>query len=871
MDAEPDTHFRVVCYTGGHSLADLDKFSQGGINLQINNGCGPHMNRARLAPAQRKAYENLLANPLAPPIETVIGKPYFSEYIEQLLERRIELVAQFGAGHQFYHYSTCFVDPQIYKSVARGTMAMSYIARAFPNFVAVNLGDEMGTHRGAEYAEGCSFCRAIFEKQYGAPVPETQPEAPELWRKWMDMKQDQFNVLMGYVGARTKKVADVLVSSQHGGANFWPQDGGYPPRAMKEFDMTAAHWYGLDWAYGFNTPLWMATGRQFADLLPRKAAYWPFCFHDPGADFAQHEMYQCAMFGCEGAGYFLAPWGAPGKWERVSQVVHPRLHWFGDTLIQLQRNPSREVAVFYSYAQHQADCWIRPKEGWVQSPARYLAPVLACYYGCLRAHVPASFVSEEQVLAGELDRRRVLILPALKSPGPAALERIRQFAAGGGLVFMDKSATVEVAGAKALPVDFETYYRRMYRLGEFAGAPQEFWELEVTKPMAAALREALLAQAAPTVDCDEPTVIVNALYHGDATYVFALNDNFVGYREVGEGDKKSKVGAFEPVKTTLRLSAQPGAAYDVWARKQVELKEGALPATIEGGDMAVLALLPRPIGKLDVTVQAGDDGRTVRYRVRVLDADGNLLRVAVPLEVTLRGGAEPLRESRWRTTVMGVHDGEFRVGIGDPATVTVAARSVLSGHTAQADGHVGTDAKVLAAQSVRLLPEVIVDDEPQVRSFLREVKQATIVIGEWDQMEAARRLKTALETQRGMGVTIAWDNQIAQNGFESFMGRGVDRRQTGVSIAPPGIRIDRDLILLGSSETNRLLAALYLDSGWTQRMLTPDFPGRGRGLIGHLFNAFSDEDCAVLLVASGDSEGLDRAVDVLIHMSQPGR
>jgi hypothetical protein len=219
---------------------------------------------------------------------------------------------------------------------------------------------------------------------------------------------------------------------------------------------------------------------------------------------------------------------------------------------------------------------------------------------------------------------------------------------------------------------------------------------------------------------------------------------------------------------------------------------------------------------------------------------------------------------------LGVCGGRVPLGFGDPAKVSVEVKSLLGGVSAKADVDVKTDFAALVKASVRELPDVIVDDEQHVRCFLRQVKHATIVVGAWSELALAQRLKTALETRRGMGVDIAWDNQIAQNGFDWFKGTGVDRGRTGVNLAGPNIQIDRNLILLGSCETNSLVAALHLDSAWPRRMLTPDFPGSGRALIGHAFNAFSDEDCAVIWVAACGGEALERGVSMLVDMSLPG-
>jgi hypothetical protein len=127
----------------------------------------------------------------------------------------------------------------------------------------------------------------------------------------------------------------------------------------------------------------------------------------------------------------------------------------------------------------------------------------------------------------------------------------------------------------------------------------------------------------------------------------------------------------------------------------------------------------------------------------------------------------------------------------------------------------------------------------------------------------AERLARNLEAQRGIRAEVVFDTEVMGNRFPRFFGRGTARSDAGASIAAPDIQIDRDLIVLGNPLTNQLLQALYFGSELPPRLLTPDFPGRRRGLLQYVWQPFSDDDHDAVLVAAMDDDGLNRAVEEL--------
>jgi len=870
LDPLPDTHFKIVVYGGYRDPEVLDRFGEGGINLLINNGLGPHVVRARLGrPEELEAYERAASDPFAPPVETVLSPPWFRAYLEGLLRRGIDLLAQYGAGHQFFHLSTCFMDPAVYQSVCRGTMAMAQTGREFPNLVAFNLGDEMGAHRGFEHPEGCAYCRKLFRERFGFPVPDNPRDGKKKWLKWMDFKQQMFPVLMRYVGERVKQVADVMMSSQHGGANYWPQDGGYPPKGMQGFDVSAGHHY-YAWAYGTVQTLFPMLGDELVETIPRKIVYWPFMLAHTGLDGTRHQIYTCLLRECEGAGYFTDPETAfPGQWEGLVRGVHPRLHRFGDFFLALDRDRDKEVAIFYSYRQHALDCYVDPK-GWVRPVRRYLDRVTMALYACLRGHIPASFIAEEAIRDGKLFKRKVLLLVALTEIEGDIRDAVAAFIERGGVVFADAETTVDIPGVRRLDIAFNEFYDRCYGIGKFAEAEPPPNDDVVTIPLAKRLRVVLRPFVPEAPSADSPHLIITEQRHGDGRYLFLLNDNFAGIRKEGE----QELGVFEPLRATVTIPRFTGALYDVFEGKRLNpaTREAGGPAVIgvdlPPGEMKVLGWLPSAVGEL--SVKARPVGGELEVKATLVGGAGGPMDAALPVEVMVKDASGRERAHLFRALENGKLLLTVPLGINEAAgRWQVSVKELASGLSKTVECQVPrVDARKEAPRLVEELPEVIVYDADAIGRFLRTRERVTVVIGEAKHEALAARLARALQSYRGIQAGVAFDTEIGQNRFPRFYGRGTARSDWGVRIASPNREIDRDLILLGNPLGNELLADLYLRTELPPRLVSGDFPGAGRGVLQYVWQAFSDADHDAVLVSSMDDAGLERAASELIGMAR---
>jgi hypothetical protein len=863
----PDTHFKVLVYGGYEKSEILDRFSKGGINLLIHNGLGPYAPRSRLTDeGQLEIYRKNFLDPLAPPIETLIPSPWFRSYLENLERLGIELLAQYGSAFNFFHYGTCFMDPAIYKSICRGTMAMAQVGREFPNLVAFNLGDESGTHRGLEHSEGCAYCRAIFENRYGFQTPKGPRDGKKRWIQWMDFKQEMLPTLMRYVSQRVKQVANVLISAQNGGANYWPQDGGYPPKGMREFDVSAGHHY-YAWAYGSVQTLWTILHDELIETLPRKIPYWPFILPHTGFEGTKHEIYACIMRECEGVGYFTDPEEAfRGQWEKLVQELHPQLHRFGDLFLALDRNRNDEVAIFYSYRQHIMDCY-QDKGNWLRPVRRYLDRVSMALYACLRGHIPSSFISEEAIVDGTLFNRSVLLIVALTEMEPKVLDKINEFIERGGVVFTDSETKVAIRGARKLNISFREFYDRWFRVRKFRNAKPPYNDDEVTIPLAEKLTKVLKPFANVPADADSPHLIITEQVHGEGRYLFLLNDRFAGMHNV----KGRKVALFKGLPAKVTLSNFSGFIYELFSGRRLEPKMEGGNAVLHfyfyPGEMKILCWMPEDINRLAVSYHLTTS--ELHLNVKVLDETGSILSIALPLEITITDPKGAERVHVFRALEKGICALDLPLAINDdPGIWKINVKELVSGKTENLVFELpGKNLKKESSSLVEKLGSVVVYDADPIRKFLAEKENVAIVIGEVKYESFAQKLARALQVHRGIKAEVIFDTEIRRNQFPKFYGYGTARSDWGVKIASPDIQIDRDLILIGSPLNNQLLEDLYFNTELPSRLVTPDFPGKGRGILQYVWQPFSDEDHDAILISGMDDEGLARAIEALIDMA----
>ena len=552
-----------------------------------------------------------------------------------------------------------------------------------------------------------------------------------------------------------------------------------------------------------------------------------------------------------------------GNRERYS-VISGFLKSYGDMFLKLRKE--KDVAILFSHSQ---DC-LSAKERMGHGYSIWQIAVSAWM-----AHFPNVFISEQDILRGELDSHKVLLLTKLDTALPqAVLGRVQAFIDRGGVVIADAKTALPLKGMERLDVPFDGYLRYMtgmyydwIRLPrpqvrcQWYGMRQE--ALKTMLP----LKEALLRYLPRLVDCENPHVFLSTSTCGQMKVVFCVNYTPEAYEMKTEEDARYStpdtprpVGISSMDSTWVRplverLYFEPGdyRIYDMFAQREVRPRKSRGKWVVEADMRAlegrVYVLLPEAVKGVNLSAtQQVTAGTQMRLRIEVPGESGRPIAGAVPIEVRVSGpGGEEIYRL-YRSTTDGVWEGTLKVAANDPAgTWRVVARELLSGNTASLP--------ITVSPAQNALPEVqpvtdnlIVSDRAAIVRFLGTEKQVAIFL---DEAQSAH-LALAQKLQVGLG-RLGLDAQIVTD---------LDEIQVG-----PGPDIRMPLVLMGLPGENRLIEQLN-KQGVALRKFGPHYPPGGTALLQHVSSAFAPKVSTILLQAT-DGPGLARAVDALLEIEDP--
>jgi hypothetical protein len=199
----------------------------------------------------------------------------------------------------------------------------------------------------------------------------------------------------------------------------------------------------------------------------------------------------------------------------------------------------------------------------------------------------------------------------------------------------------------------------------------------------------------------------------------------------------------------------------------------------------------------------------------------------------------------------------LQFGAFDPERVTILVRDLLSGKETQAQVQVASPA---ALQLEERREPVVVENEKAIRRFLTTQKRVILALGEGPGAPAevqVQPLVAALQA-RGVAVEMHRASEVARKSHDIYVGRGLARMAAPVYWQTSSIEVDGPVLAVGDSSNNVLIRWVVQDHNFT-RYGDWGFPGPGRGYVVHVWQPFSLEYDAVLLVAE-DGEGIQRAV-----------
>jgi len=852
------THFAICSYTHidpafGEKLL---------FNVDQPNHYGPHILSPRVTSDSRKRYAAAWKDPLGKPYETAQDIPANQKFLEELTAHNLDAMLQYGCSHQYFHYGTCFADPQVRAAVGRGSALVTQASRPHNCFRAIVIGDEVGWPRYPDIwlDDSCPWCEQDFQRKAGKPVPRTTDD-PDLWRKWMLYKQQELAGFFDEVGRRALAVKrDLGINTQQGNLNFYTIDGGYPPIKNQYLTLLSAHWYP-----DFHGSLTPALGHEFV-RMGKPIPYWPLVWTTrfgwgwmTGRE-ARHDVYLAVSRQTEGIDHFpgFAARETP-EFEAIVGPVHRNLTKLGDFLLQLRRDTGNEAALLYSFEEHHADCCQAERVPYRRS-LRHVETVALAYFSLLRSHVQASLVSDEDVAGGKLRGRPALLVAGITRMTPKVREMIERYAAAGGKLFADAETTLQIPGAKRIDCRFDGLWRgKKERAVNWPSDDKLYNEKTI-----AAVEQALGPVVRRPATAGSSLSIVTRLVGGKGEFIWLVNDNV-------DMNAKDKQGfAAKSLKDTVTL---PRAAciYEVLANRK--LNGNAEDVELDGGDARLYACLPaEPAAvKVSALVEAAPRPR-LAWSAEVVDARGAAIEAPLPVQIDVIDANGKIVCAVYRSTSIDARTGGARPASGRvPLPINAAAgqwtvkAACLIG-TASAAAAVNVSPPELKHTVVELGTVVPMSkwDADKAKEMVGKAERLFIVVGTVQQADApgVQALVEMLRKKLGKeSFEVRLASEMRYKEIDRTLGHGMFRKWVD-SIGGPRTGVDRPCIFVGTPLDNAFIADVMLDSELTDQLVTPDYPGPGRGAIMYMWKPFSFEHDAVIVTGS-DAAGLDAAAQEL--------
>ncbi len=536
--------------------------------------------------------------------------------------------------------------------------------------------------------------------------------------------------------------------------------------------------------------------------------------------------------------------------------VNEWLTRYGDFLLAL-RKPRDPVAVFYSLTEHTARAG-KPSYPWT---------VASAYAACSFAHFPAGVLTEDELLAGQTEGLKVIVVAGVSRMAPEVKEALEKFVASGGVVLMDEGTTAEVKGARRLKFrfpDLHAYHAEIDQKakGQDVDPTMEHREAVAWQKLVYPLLTKLLVALKESVERDytatDPDVLVSHQECGAARYIFVANDT--QRTDLFRGLRQELAAA----KTTIILREGSYALYDLRAQKRLypptHMGHPRLERVLPPGGLDILALLPEPIGEVTVGRARYSDGylelsamvRGKRRRlVEFLPARRAAgIEAAVPLKVAVRGPDGRRVLEVYRAYRPGGYQERLHLGRLVPAGQwSVEVTELLSGLSAKETFRVSPSPVGWAS---RLEGSLVLDGEKATR-LLRNDQPLWIIVGTEKEAKRAEALAARLRSdQRQVKVRLATDLPKPK------------KAPGGLSAAPDGSslpQVPAAAVVVGDATTNTVFHALY-NAGVVPATFSPDYPGPGRGVLCVVPSGLRPGH-AVVVAAGVGPEGADAAFGLL--------
>jgi len=509
-----------------------------------------------------------------------------------------------------------------------------------------------------------------------------------------------------------------------------------------------------------------------------------------------------------------------------------------------------------------------------------------------RLRRPGMLLAEEDILAGELSKYRVLFLAGVgEDEPPAVREAFARFAARGGHVVKDGSAAKSVPG---IDVGFAYDATQVHR-GWGLGGPNGEWEFAHLWTHFLKDREQGLLRAfakAPTipVSTSDREILISPLAGRESICCFVINATYAPmsvqgkWRQHAALARRGDLLVEEGWHVHDLLTGKPRTPAQKGGRRAVELD-------FSRAEGRVFLLTKRPPAAMAMRVARRPAGLLVHAWLE--DAQGRPLVDPMPFEVSLAG---PDGASVFHKYAALAPDRGLEVPVPEmraDAALKLEVRDLVLGRSATQAVRPRPLARRASARARDGAADCI--GAEHVSRFLRERKQRVIVLldeGQDAYREAAGAMAALLKRNgreaRVMRLDpaevhtlplrwqptdqdketlrqVAAGERIAWRAALTPWNREFDDPRCGYQEYGPRLRIDGDVVLFGGPADNRALEDVQQ---FLLRTPSPNYPSPGGFFIHYLWDPFLG-GCDALAIGCNDASGATAAVRHLAGLKKP--
>ncbi len=893
--AVPRTHFRIGGWVEKppRDARDAARWARAlGLNTVLLQNRSPWGAQGTVDAGYGARCEKLRKARTAKPLELDGEAPPFTRAADLLTGAGLEWMnacAVSGGGQPDLRPDRSFADPAVVRGARQRIHHRLVAERAFARCAGIHFTDEatLAWHRAATYEGpfGVPARLAAFKAATGAKdVPWQRGATWDGWQQFMAWRAGVVGrALADWAGAVRSVEPDYVATSQL----YWPtrlDEGAYPPLGAQGLPVVTTQ-AGLDGPAGMMMPAVVADLQRMGNW-DKPLWFMPELTDDAGLDEVRAALSLALARKIDGVVYppsldyrLDRPGAGPLPLQLIEGLsgLNARLTRLGDFLLALDK-PRHDVAILYSATEHAARIGKSPAKA--PRAASYPWTLIGAYEACMFAHFAPTFLSEEELLAGEGDRSRVVLVIGLTAPRPEVKGALERLAASGVAVLKSLDTQAALEGSAELPVRFanlHAYHDELWRKGEQEKVDttlerrDEVAQSQLIYPDLARLRKTLKEHVARDFTVSDKTVIVCDQRAGAGRYLFVVNNE--QRTDIFRGLKWE----LRPSKTRVTLRKLEGGykAYDVFGGSRILTPYVAgypvVNLVLAAGSVDCVALLPAVIQGVYIG-QARLRGGAIELQANVHAAEPRKswwagpkprrsdLRVpldaAVPIEIRIRDGGGKLLHHLYRAhTPTGYRERIPVPVLATPGDWTVEVREMLSGKRASTVVEV---AAPKAPSWLRRRGRLVAFDGDRIAALLRAPQPLWIVVGTPEEARKAEPLAQALASaERPVEIKLAAG--LAKP-------RRLDPAASAVYVSPapdnkamPDVRLPATL--LGDVTTHPLLQAVC-NYGLLPRTLSPDHPGPGGALLCWQRSAF-EPDVDTVVAAAVDAAGVDQAIAAL--------